>query len=259
MSHATSAVRLFPRRKKQGTALQETQKRRRGASPLVFTTEAISSLFNLSQHDAAEKLGVSATSLKKICRQLGIIRWPYTKKKRKRATPHQLEESDSSSAHGASSCRDSCTSHDSPLLSSCCESEDFTDEEDRLVPMECLPGMAAEVGRALSLTPLPSGIHAAPEEMHEQASEQLADTDHTLDDYADDGAAMLANVERSARRAAQRVGNAAQVRLAPAEEAHYFDVHYPYSQRDCSTDDLHWLVPPAHLQHTHAYSLHGFC
>jgi hypothetical protein len=109
--------------------------------------------------------------------------------------------------------------------------------------------MTAEDGRA------PGDIVTG---MHEQKREQHADSNPTLDDSAeDDGGAILANMERSARRAVQRVSNAAQVRLAPAEEALYFDALHRYSKRECSTDDLSWLVPAAHLQHAHAYSFHG--
>jgi hypothetical protein len=74
-------------------------------------------------------------------------------------------------------------------------------------------------------------------------------------DAYDRGGAIIAHVERSARRAVQHVGTAAQVRLTPAEEALHFDAHI-YSQRKCSTNDLSWLVPAAHLQHMHAHSLH---
>lgn len=160
---------------------------------------------------------------------------------------HQPEDSASTSAHGTSSCRDSCTSQDSPLLSSCCDLEDWTNENDLGIPLKKLPIMTAEDGRALG---------DIVTDMHEQKREHHADSNPTLNDSADDGSAILANMERSVRRDSQRVSNVAQVRLAPAEEV-LFDALHPYSQHECSTDDLSWLVPVAHLQHAHAYGLYG--
>eukprot|EP00960_Hanusia_phi_P064073 765685-Hanusia_phi.AAC.1 len=47
---------------------------------LFFTEENLRSLFILRQDDAADYLGISRTSLKKVCRRLGVRRWPYKKK-----------------------------------------------------------------------------------------------------------------------------------------------------------------------------------
>lgn len=80
---AMKAVSLFPRRKKSSGSSNEkhTPPRRRGTSPRVFQERDITDLFSYPQQKAAEHLGVSTTSLKKICRKLGIVRWPYTKSK----------------------------------------------------------------------------------------------------------------------------------------------------------------------------------
>ena len=42
-----------------------------------YDFELISTYFHLPLTDAAKKLGVCCTALKKICRNLGISRWPF--------------------------------------------------------------------------------------------------------------------------------------------------------------------------------------
>eukprot|EP00960_Hanusia_phi_P037342 752885-Hanusia_phi.AAC.2 len=41
--------------------------------------DTIRPLFAMKQEDAAKTLRISVTSLKAACRQLGILRWPYTR------------------------------------------------------------------------------------------------------------------------------------------------------------------------------------
>jgi len=72
------SVQLFPRRKK-GSAASAGATRQSGA-PLVLTKQDITGLFSLSQPDAAARLGVSITSLKKVCRKMDIVRWPFRRK-----------------------------------------------------------------------------------------------------------------------------------------------------------------------------------
>ena len=42
-----------------------------------FTIESLRPYFKYSLRDAAERLGICCTSLKKICRALGIRNWPF--------------------------------------------------------------------------------------------------------------------------------------------------------------------------------------
>ncbi|EKX40546.1 hypothetical protein GUITHDRAFT_113332 [Guillardia theta CCMP2712] len=51
---------------------------------IKITVELLRPLFSTRQEHAAESLGISLTTLKAACRQLGIIRWPYTRKKSQR-------------------------------------------------------------------------------------------------------------------------------------------------------------------------------
>ncbi|EKX36737.1 hypothetical protein GUITHDRAFT_145487 [Guillardia theta CCMP2712] len=59
-------------------------------SPVVTVTlERLSKLYGHSVEEAARQLGLSATALRRVCRKLGINKWPY---ERKQVTPSQLGE-----------------------------------------------------------------------------------------------------------------------------------------------------------------------
>jgi len=68
-----AAVQLYPRRKagKTGSPIQK------GRSPMLLSYQGVASLFGRPQPEAAERLGISLTSLKEVCRKLGVPRWPY--------------------------------------------------------------------------------------------------------------------------------------------------------------------------------------
>ena len=70
-----ATVTLFPRRKRE--AVPESTRKH---GPLKFTSESIAALFHLPLNRAAEELGVSKTSMKQICRRLGITCWPYKRR-----------------------------------------------------------------------------------------------------------------------------------------------------------------------------------
>ena len=78
-----SAFLMFPRRKaaelkgagQQRSASSGAPPRKR--SPSAFSADVIASLLHLPLAKAASALGVSATSLKKICRHFGMGCWPY--------------------------------------------------------------------------------------------------------------------------------------------------------------------------------------
>jgi len=72
------SVQLYPRHKKGSVASAGAT--RQAGMPLVLTKQVIVTLFPLSQTDAAARLGVSITSLKKVCRKMGIARWPFSRR-----------------------------------------------------------------------------------------------------------------------------------------------------------------------------------
>jgi len=76
------SVQLFPRRQKgsASSSAASVGTTRQSGAPLVLTKQDITGLFSLSQPDAAARLGVSITSLKKVCRKMDIVRWPFRRK-----------------------------------------------------------------------------------------------------------------------------------------------------------------------------------
>ena len=48
----------------------------RSGNPVELDLEALRSKFDLRLSDAAKSLGISITSLKQVCRKLGVARWP---------------------------------------------------------------------------------------------------------------------------------------------------------------------------------------
>eukprot|EP00287_Rhodomonas_sp_CCMP768_P005501 CAMPEP_0196724334 /NCGR_PEP_ID=MMETSP1091-20130531/6227_1 /TAXON_ID=302021 /ORGANISM="Rhodomonas sp., Strain CCMP768" /LENGTH=310 /DNA_ID=CAMNT_0042066443 /DNA_START=134 /DNA_END=1067 /DNA_ORIENTATION=+ len=71
----TDNVVIRPRRRKDADAEGSEDLNRVGA--LIVTREVLCSLFSLPLSSAADRLGISVTSLKKICRGFGIRLWPY--------------------------------------------------------------------------------------------------------------------------------------------------------------------------------------
>eukprot|EP00287_Rhodomonas_sp_CCMP768_P015357 CAMPEP_0196758034 /NCGR_PEP_ID=MMETSP1091-20130531/103975_1 /TAXON_ID=302021 /ORGANISM="Rhodomonas sp., Strain CCMP768" /LENGTH=415 /DNA_ID=CAMNT_0042106835 /DNA_START=86 /DNA_END=1333 /DNA_ORIENTATION=+ len=69
-------VVIRPRRRKE-EASPEGLEIESDASPVVITREVLSSLFSLPLSAAADRLRISVTSLKKICRSFGVRLWPY--------------------------------------------------------------------------------------------------------------------------------------------------------------------------------------
>eukprot|EP00960_Hanusia_phi_P063253 765422-Hanusia_phi.AAC.3 len=46
-------------------------------SPVVVTEEKLKQCFDLPLHVASKKMGICITAIKKVCRKLGIHKWPY--------------------------------------------------------------------------------------------------------------------------------------------------------------------------------------
>nr|BAN21749.1 minus dominance protein [Gonium viridistellatum] len=71
----------------EGYRLEKSQDKVPSAIPLAkvlprkadLTSADLSSYFHLPIKEASKSLGISTTYLKRICRQLGIPRWPYRK------------------------------------------------------------------------------------------------------------------------------------------------------------------------------------
>ena len=84
----STSVSLFPRRKKcmeNSPALGLSRSRsnpdhRSGTTvPLTICRQEVTKRFHMKQNEAAMELGISLTALKKVCRKMGVPRWPYTK------------------------------------------------------------------------------------------------------------------------------------------------------------------------------------
>jgi len=77
----------------EGSALLRRQYLTAGERTVGLTAERINQCFHLSLREAAVKLDVGVTVLKRVCRRLGINRWPHTKVarngRRKRAAASQ--------------------------------------------------------------------------------------------------------------------------------------------------------------------------
>lgn len=50
-------------------------------TPIAFTPSMLRTCFGMPLHEAARKLGICATAVKKCCRKMGIKQWPYSKVK----------------------------------------------------------------------------------------------------------------------------------------------------------------------------------
>jgi len=80
--YGTAEVRMFPRRKGNDAGSQPKPEKNR--LPAEFSFATIAKHFKLPQTQAAHLMGVSITSIKLICRRLGIERWPYRRGNKRR-------------------------------------------------------------------------------------------------------------------------------------------------------------------------------
>jgi hypothetical protein len=72
-------IRLRSRRKTGELTSEKRRHKKSTKSPLEFTYKKLSLYFMLPLPIAARALDISHTSLKKLCRELGIVRWPYVR------------------------------------------------------------------------------------------------------------------------------------------------------------------------------------
>jgi len=75
---------IFPRRKMGEAA--------RGSDAVWLSVDVLNSLSDRSLASAAKLLGISATALKKACRELGVERWPYCRKRQADAAGGSTDE-----------------------------------------------------------------------------------------------------------------------------------------------------------------------
>lgn len=112
-----TSVRMFPRRK--GLERDSKPLPQRGRSPVALDLAAVQALFPMPQQDAATKLGISLTSLKHVCRELGLKRWPYHRSKGVRAGKNHSSQTLSLDTNSQKFTRKACKdkSHASAHLS----------------------------------------------------------------------------------------------------------------------------------------------
>jgi len=109
---------IFPRRK--------AGQNKRPAQPVVVTYETLSEVFDLPLWKACKTLGICATAMKKVCRKLGVMKWPYKenhmpgKRVGSKDSDFSRSSSSSSSSQGVTDCEDACesptSSKDAPVF-----------------------------------------------------------------------------------------------------------------------------------------------
>mmetsp|Transcript_52490 Transcript_52490/g.162909 ORF Transcript_52490/g.162909 Transcript_52490/m.162909 type:complete len:278 (+) Transcript_52490:349-1182(+) len=127
---------IFPRRK-----AGELQ---RGANPVLITPELLEHYFDLPLHKAAKHLGVCATAIKKACRKLGIMRWPFRESR---------------------CCNKACK--DSPIESPSADvhpTEESHDEEEQAVQSFIINDESTEQGKELIEQPKEAEVSCVKEE-----------------------------------------------------------------------------------------------
>ena len=78
------ASAVIPRRKKNAGAGSGAAK----VKPIKIALDVLDRLSNLSLSQAADSLGISSTAMKKSCRKLGVLRWPYKSDQPSGGKPH---------------------------------------------------------------------------------------------------------------------------------------------------------------------------
>jgi len=92
---------IFPRRK-----AGQSKRQADNEAPVKLTPEILEEIANIPLVAAANKLGISKTALKNACRNLGLKRWPFRRRRedaRRTALMNPSEEGDSPSTAGKNS------------------------------------------------------------------------------------------------------------------------------------------------------------
>ena len=74
----------------------DTHESKKGRPPARVDVERLRTMFGMPQPQAAQALGISLTTLKQVCRRLGLSRWPYRR-------PCKAKKAGLSYLHGGSS------------------------------------------------------------------------------------------------------------------------------------------------------------
>mmetsp|Transcript_61374 Transcript_61374/g.151049 ORF Transcript_61374/g.151049 Transcript_61374/m.151049 type:complete len:306 (-) Transcript_61374:351-1268(-) len=137
---------VYPRRKAGENPLDQR-------TPVIITLELLQEHFGTPLHVAAAKLGICATALKRVCRKVGIPKWPF---RETRIGVHAGQDAGSSSDHAA---------HDVTSPATCSSSDTES------LPAEEAPSFHAHVNtRATSRAA--AGSYVAPCPAEEQPQQQ---------------------------------------------------------------------------------------
>jgi hypothetical protein len=79
-THAAGFVSMRPRRR--AASVPEELR-----APIEVTLQALTAHFHMPLYKAASSFGIGVSSLKNVCRRLGLQGWPFQKKGRPRRTP----------------------------------------------------------------------------------------------------------------------------------------------------------------------------
>ena len=82
---ARNTITIFPRRKERDANNWPVY--HTGQDPVSISRTAVEALFDKRLSEAAERLGISNSTLKSVCRQLGILQWPYKRQKKSPKSP----------------------------------------------------------------------------------------------------------------------------------------------------------------------------
>jgi predicted DNA-binding protein (UPF0251 family) len=121
------SVRVVPRSKQDSDSINTTN------VAVELNRETLQSMFHMRLPEAAKRLGVSETTLKQVCRKLGVPRWP-----------RQLKYPTTSNAVGGAATKAGARRADSPLSAS--HSEESNDEDDELKATKPPPPPEPEPG-----------------------------------------------------------------------------------------------------------------
>ncbi|EKX33618.1 hypothetical protein GUITHDRAFT_155982 [Guillardia theta CCMP2712] len=94
--HDNSFARVFPRRKRGEPGCYS-----KGRDGIRLGYEDITGLFHMRQTEAAKYLGISLTTMKSVCRRVGITRWPYSRQRDRAGSPCSTDSASSDEAHHA--------------------------------------------------------------------------------------------------------------------------------------------------------------
>eukprot|EP00960_Hanusia_phi_P049316 759490-Hanusia_phi.AAC.5 len=91
--HDNGFARVFPRRKRGEPGCYS-----KGRDGIRLGYEDITGLFHMRQTEAAKYLGISLTTMKSVCRRVGITRWPYSRQRDRANSPCSTDSASSDEA-----------------------------------------------------------------------------------------------------------------------------------------------------------------